>query len=414
MDSQIPKAVIARRRRARIIRAAIYSCAAVVLFTVLLTRLQGGLRLSPSDVSVVETGPLEMTVSASGKVVPLYEEIITSPVSSKVMEVYRKTGDMVAKGEPVLKLDLVAVNTDYERLRDELEMKRSQMARQQVSSQTQLSELKMQISVDSMRLQRAIVLLRNEHYLDSIGASTEDRLRQAELDMKVQALQYDQLKLQYSNLMKNIAVDMQVAELDYNIAKKKLDLAARTMEDARIISPMDATLTWVNDQIGSSVTPGAQLAVVSDLEHFKVEAEIADSYAGKVSPGARAVIEIGREKIEGTVGNIVPSVDNGLIRFIVYPDKDDSPVLRSGLEADVYVVDSVKEDVMTIANRLYYKGPGSYGLWVINGRKAMKRTVTLGDSSYERVEVIDGLDNGDRVIVRDMAKYDRKRTLRIK
>ena len=44
----------------------------------------------------------------------------------------------------------------------------------------------------------------------------------------------------------------------------------------------------------------------------------------------------------------------------------------------------------------------------------MKRTVTLGDSSYERVEVIDGLDNGDRVIVRDMAKYDRKRTLRIK
>ena len=136
MDSQIPKAVIARRRRARIIRAAIYSCAAVVLFTVLLTRLQGGLRLSPSDVSVVETGPLEMTVSASGKVVPLYEEIITSPVSSKVMEVYRKTGDMVAKGEPVLKLDLVAVNTDYERLRDELEMKRSQMASQQVSSQT--------------------------------------------------------------------------------------------------------------------------------------------------------------------------------------------------------------------------------------------------------------------------------------
>lgn len=314
----------------------------------------------------------------------------------------------------ILRLDLAATNTDFERLHDELEMKKSKIAQQQANAQTQLSEMAMQIRIDSMRLQRSQVQLSNERYLDSIGTSTTDKIRQAELELEVLAMQYDQLKLKFANLQKNTQADMRVAELDLNIAQKNFALASKTMGDAQVRAPRAATLTWVNDQIGSNVAQGAQLAIVSDLNHFKVEAEIADSYANKVLPGNKAVVEIGNDKLTGLVGNVAPAVANGIIKFTVTLDQNDNPKLRSGLKADVYVINSIKENTLRIANRVYYHGPGKYEMWVVKNSVAKKRTIVLGESSYEHVEVLDGLNEGEAVIVNDLSRFKSKTKLRIK
>lgn len=414
MDSQIPREIIRQRRRKRIIRTTAYAGTAIILFIVLINVLRGGIKASSINISVAERGSLEITVSSSGKVVPLYEEVITSPIASKVLDVYKKSGEALQKNDLILRLDLAATNTDFERLHDELEMKKSKIAQQQANAQTQLSEMAMQIRIDSMRLQRSQVQLSNERYLDSIGASTTDKIRQAELELEVLAMQYDQLKLKFANLQKNTQADMRVAKLDLSIAQKNFALASKTMGDAQVRAPRAATLTWVNDQIGSNVSPGAQLAIVSDLNHFKVEAEIADSYANKVLPGNKAVVEIGNEKLTGLVGNVAPAVANGIIKFTVTLDQNDNSKLRSGLKADVYVINSIKENALRIANRLYYHGPGKYEMWVVNNGIAKKRTVVLGESSYEYVEVLDGLNEGEAVIVTDLSRFKSKTKLRIK
>ena len=335
-------------------------------------------------------------------------------MASKVLEIYKKSGEQLQEGDTILRLDLAATNTDFERQRDELEMKKSKIDQQVSNAETQLSEMAMQIRIDSMRLKRAEVQLRNERYLDSIGASTADKIRQAELELAVQAMQYDQLKLKYANLQKNTAADLRVTELDYNIARKNFALATKTMGDAQVRAPRAATLTWVNDQIGSTVAQGAQLAIVSDLSRFKIEGEIADSYAEKISPGNQVVVEIGNTRLAGTVGNVVPAVDNGMIKFSVALEVNDDPKLRSGLKADVFVINSVKEDVVRIANRSYYRGPGSYELWVVEDGAARKRNVVLGESSYEYVEVVEGLQPGETVVVSDMSRYKNEAKLKIR
>ncbi len=94
-----------------------------------------------------------MSVTASGKIVPLYEEIIASPVASKVLEVHPNSGEQLREGDPILRLDLDATNTDFERQRDELEMKASKIDQPRSNARTQLSEMAMQVRIDSMRLQ---------------------------------------------------------------------------------------------------------------------------------------------------------------------------------------------------------------------------------------------------------------------
>ena len=414
MDTQIPKEIILQRLKKRLFRLAAIGVIVIILFVVIINAFRAGISFATINTAVADRGPLEVSVMATGKVVPLYEEIISSPVSSKVLAVYKKSGDQLSTGDSILQLDLAATNTEFERQRDELAMKQSKIDQQRINAETQLAEMAMQIGIDSMRLQRSRVQLMNERYLDSIGASTVDKIRQAELDLQVQSMQYEQLKLKYANMQKTTQADLRIVELDYNIALKNFDLATKTMGDAQICAQREATVTWVNDQIGSTVAQGEQLVILSDLNHFKIEAEISDSYANKIAPGNKAVVVIGSDELEGIVGNVVPAIDNGIIKFTVMLDKNDDPKLRSGLKADVYVINATKDNVVRIANRSYYHGPGNYDLWCIVDGVAYQRNVVLGDNSNQYVEVVDGIKEGETVIVSDMSRYKNKSKLKIR
>lgn len=76
-------------------------------------------------------------------------------------------------------------------------------------------------------------------------------------------------------------------------------------------------------------------------------------------------------------------------------------------------MNAVKDDVLRIANSSYYVGKGEYELFVVNGNQLLKRKVQLGDSNFEYVEVVSGLQEGDQVIVSDMNAYKDKNKLKI-
>ena len=109
----------------------------------------------------------------------------------------------------------------------------------------------------------------------------------------------------------------------------------RTLDDAQIRSPRKAILTYINNQVGAQVPQGTQVAVISDLSHFKVEGEIADTYGDRVAAGGRAIVKIGNEKLEGIVSSVTPLSKNGVISFTVQLVEDNNKRLRSGLKTDV-------------------------------------------------------------------------------
>lgn len=415
MDREIPKEVRNKERNKKIIRYSAIGVTAVVVISVLVSLIRTGVQKKDLVLSTVDKGTIEVSVSASGKVVPAFEEIITSPINSRIVEVYRRGGDSVDVGTPILKLDLQSTETEYKKLLDEEQMRRYKLDQLRVNNQTKLSDMAMQIKVSAMKLNRMKVELRNEHYLDSLGAGTTDKVRQAELSYNVAQLEYEQLKQQYNNEKQVAAAELQVQELDFNIFRKNLAEMKRTLDDAQIRSPRKAILTYINNQVGAQVPQGGQLAIISDLSHFKVEGEIADTYGDRVAAGGKAIVKIGTEKLEGVVSSVTPLSKNGVISFSVQLVDDNNRRLRSGLKTDVYVMNAVKEDVMRIANASYYVGRGEYELFVMTAEdEIVKRKVQLGDSNFEYAEVVSGLQPGDRVVVSDMSQYKNKTKLKVK
>ena len=386
MDREISKEVQRKEQRKQFIRIGTAVGGFIVLIVVVISMLQTSLKRKDLNISTVDKGVIEVSVSASGKVIPAFEEIINSPINSRIVEVYKRGGDSVDVGTPILKLDLQSAETEYNKQLDEEQMKSLQLEQQRVTNHNKLSEMEMNLKVSRMELDRKAVELRNERYLDSLGAGTTDKVRQVELDYNVSILKLKEDEQKYKN-------EQALAEADLKVK--------------------EAILTYVNNEIGSQIGQGAKVAIVSDLSHFKIEGEIADTYGDRIAAGSKAVIKIGSEKLDGTVSDVTPLSKNGVISFTVQLEEDNHKRLRSGLKTDVYVMNAVKDDVLRIANSSYYVGKGEYELFVVNGNQLLKRKVQLGDSNFEYVEVVSGLQEGDQVIVSDMNAYKDKNKLKI-
>ena len=386
---------------------------AAVVIGGLIGFMRTSLQRKDLTLSTVDRGVIEVSVSASGKVVPAFEEIINSPIDSRIVEIYKKGGDSVDVGTSILRLDLQSAETDYKKQLDEEQMKQLQLEQLKVQSRSKLSEMEMQLKVSRMELDRKEVELRNERYLDSLGAGTTDKVRQVELDYNVSLLKLREDEQKYANEKALAEADYKVKELELNIFRKSLAETKRTLEDARIRSPRKAILTYVNNEVGARVTKGSRVAVVSDLSRFKIEGEIADTYGDRIAVGAKAVVKIGNDKLEGTVSDVTPLSRNGVISFTVQLVEDNHKRLRSGLKTDVYVINAIRDDVLRVANGSFYMGRGEYELFVVEGDQLVKRKVRLGDSNFEYIEVVDGLREGEEVVVSDMSDFKEKSKLKL-
>ena len=306
MDREISKEVRQKEQRKQFIKLGAGIGIAVVLIGGVIGFMQTSLQRKDLVFSTVDKGVIEVSVSASGKVVPAFEEIINSPINSRIVEIYKKGGDSVDVGTPILKLDLLSAETDYKKQLDEEQMKRLQLDQLRIQNRNKLSEMEMQLKVSRMELNRKEVELRNERYLDSLGAGTTDKVRQVELDYNVSVLKLKEDEQKYENEKSLTDADYKVKELDLNIFRKSLAETKRTLEDAQIRSPRKAILTYVNNEVGAQVSQGSRVAIVSDLSHFKIEGEIADTYGDRIAAGSKAVVKIGNDKLDGVVSDVTP------------------------------------------------------------------------------------------------------------
>lgn len=412
MDREIPKEQLLKERRKRIIKFSAILLACILVIYLLVSLFSNKVSLQNIQLSEVDKGTIEISVSASGKVVAAFEEIINTPIESRIVEVYKKAGDSVNVGTPLLRLDLQSIETDYKKMLDELQMRQYKIEQSRIQSQSDISNAEMQLNVKKLQIDQMEVELTNEKYLDSIGAGTTDKVHEVELRYKVAVLEYKQMQQKCEN-DKSIAKSARdVADLDLNIFRKTLAETKRVLDDAQIRSPRKAILSYINNQVGVRVPQGTQIAVISDLSHFKIEGEIADSYSDRIATGNKAIVKIGTEQLEGIVSSVTPLSRNGVISFSVQLNNDNHKRLRSGLKTDVYVMDAVKDNILRIANGPYYTGKGAYELFVLEGNTLIKRKVELGESNYESVEVVSGLKEGEQVVVSDMSQYKNNNKLK--
>lgn len=415
MDKKIDRHQLLKERRIKFVKAAITAGAIIIAGGIVY--LWSGKTVSAHDIrfSEVDEGPLETAVAATGKIVPEFEEIINSPVSTRILRVYAQPGDTVAEGTPLIQLDLASAETDYEKLLDQEQIRQQELTQLRLNNKTQLNELAMLIEVKEMELNRYGVEVANERRLDSLGSGTGDRVRQAETTFATCRLELRQLRERLANERLRMAAAEKTHELNMSSFRRDLVSQRRTLDQGKIPAPHDGVLTFITNEIGSQVNAGEKVAVVSDLTSFKVEGQVAEGNSQKVTVGADVSIRIGSTQLKGVVANITPQSNSGTVSFMVRIDDNHNSLLRSGLSVELSVSFGYKEKVCRIANGPYFKhGPGEYDLFVQTKDNSIeKRKVRLGDSNRDYVEVSAGVLPGEKVVVGIPEAFEKYNKLKI-
>lgn len=415
MDRKIPLKEIKQARWKRF--GIIGGCAILAVTLIIVGGSYFGtssLKSSTLHFSDCDRGDIEASINATGRIIPAYQEIVNSPISSKILEVCHRPGDSIAVGDTLLKLDLHAARIATEKQQDHLRMRHLELSQQIAGDRTALARMEMQIKVSEMRVKRLRAELENERYLDSIGSGTTDRVRQAEFALRSEELDLEQQRLQLENERAARKAALDVRKLDIEIMTKETEIALRTLSDAGIRAPKSGTLTEIVSNIGAQVGSGQQVAVIADLDHCKVDAEASDAYNDAIVSGQKVRIRVRGKAFMGYISEVSPTSSSGMIRFKVSLENDSASDLRVGIRPDVYVYNGLKTDVVRIANGPYYDKAGKYTLFVRNGNVLERRDVVLGVANMDSVEVISGINPGDVVVTDNLSRYSQEKILKLK
>lgn len=371
------------------------------------------LKKSSITTAVVERGNIENTIAATGEILPEFEEIITSPINASIQNVVMDAGNKVQAGQSILMLDKSAAQTEYDKEKFELESKRNEIAKLKLDLNKSFYDIKSNNNIKQLRINSLEADVENAKRLYKAGGGTKEDVDKAELDFKVANLEKQQLENEIKSKQQTMQLEIREAELAADVEENNLHDLERKLNAANIVTTRAGVVTWINKNIGAAVREGESIARIANLSSFKVTGSISDNYLDQLHNGMTAIILINETQVRGMVSNIYPSVQNGIVSFDVRLDEQNNKMLRPNMKVDVYLVTDSHSNVLRIANGPAFKGAATQDIFILNNGKAEKRTVHIGMTNFDYVELKDNVKPGDVVITSDMSDYKNSKEVTI-
>jgi len=413
MDKVIEEEVASRKKRKAIVVVSITIVILIAAVVLLRASLASAVKKSVITTAVVERGDIENTITASGEILPEFEAIITSPINASVQKVIIDAGSKVKSGESILTLDKSASQTEFEKLKFQLASKENEVKKLKLELDKSFYDIKSSNDIKQLRINSLEADVENAKRLFKAGGGTRESIEQAELNLKVAKLEKQQLENEIKSKQQTMQVEMKEAAIAAAIQANDLHELERKLQLANIVASRDGVVTWVNKNLGAAIHEGDALARIADLASFKVQGSISDSYLDQLHNAMSAIIRINETQLRGTVVNIQPSVQNGIVSFGIRLNEQNNQLLHPNMKVDVFLVTAARKNVLRVANGPAFKGASSQEVFVLNQGKAERKTVHTGMTNFDYVEVLDNLKPGDVIITSDMSAYKNTKQLTI-
>jgi HlyD family secretion protein len=414
MDRPIPAPELLLLARRRLLGWILGAGAVIALVILLPGWVMPSLPRAQLRTAIVERGAIDATLTASGLVLPEHEFVVTSPGPSRVLQTLHQPGDTVAAGEPILNLDQGEARLLVERLERQVALKDNERAQARVDLENRQNELTGQAAIKKLELASHTFEAERSRKLAAAGVISGDQARKSATDLERCRIEGEQLAAAIQNAERGLEVRLRALALEHDILVRERRDAERALRQGSAASPRGGVLTWVISGEGVSVARGDELARVADLSTFKVEATLSDVHAARIRAGQPVMVRAGELSLLGTLTKIHPKVENGIVRLEVALRQADHPLLRPNLRVDVHVISERREGALTVRRGSIIATDGGHALFQVMGKEAVRRSVRLGITNFERTEILEGLAEGDEVILSDMSDYANRKEIRIR
>jgi len=363
----------------------------------------------------VKRGPMLRDVRGLGTLVPEDIRWIPAQTDSRVERWVLRPGATVKPGSVIMELSDPTLQR--EALDAEFQLK---------GAEADLANLKVQVDSDLMNQKAIEAGVRSDYEQAKIQHEVDAKLvaegLAADVTERLSRVKEQQLaiRVQLEGERTKVAVDSAKARLAAQQAKideqNALYQLKKSQVDAlHVRAGIDGVLQLVPVEVGQHVTPGTNLARVADPKKLKAEIKIAETQAKDVLIGQTASVDTRNGIVTGHVSRVDPSVQNGTVTVDVQFDG----LLPDGARPDLSVDGTVElenlKNVLYVGRPVHGASQSTISLFKLtpDGSEAVRTNVKLGRSSVNTVEILDGLQVGDRVILSDMSQWDNYDRIRL-
>jgi HlyD family secretion protein len=395
-----------RRRRQRLVASIAGAVLALLAGAWALNRLVAP-SVARDSLRIVEVhrGAIADTVSAAGVVVPVHEEQVVAPARSRVARVLVKPGQVVAAGELLIELDASSIRLAIDNLEEQIAQQDIRVRSLSLDLGQKQKQLASDIELLALDLEANQVKLGKYQRLLKLGAVSASEMASAELAVKRTEIELRQKRESVAGSRAATRTDVEGAQLQAQVLRKALAQQQLLLAQAQVRAPFAGMATWLLTDVGASVDAGQQVAKVSELRNFRVEATVSDFYARYLEPGQAVRVVYSGQSMPGRVQTILPEIKDGTVTLVVALQHPDAPLLRNRLRVDAYVVTAQKADTLVVDAGPAFNGKGRQEIFRVDGTGAHKVALEVGLSDGDSVEIVSGARAGDRLIASDMSRW---------
>jgi HlyD family secretion protein len=407
----IPRKKSARKRQAKMALYAVVVVGAVSLITL------GVSRLKPAAPSVeggtlwkdtVKRGPMLRQVRGLGTLVPEEVRIIAAATQGRIENVLVEPGTPVSAGTVIYELSNAelqqsAVDTEYQRR----------------AAEADLNNLRARLESERMSQQAAAAQIHAEYEQAKIQYDTDETLAKQglipALNVKLSRVRAEELANRYAIEQKRLegrkkADQAQVAAQQARIAQLQAQLKLRQQQvgTLQVRAGTEGVLQERLAEVGQEVQPGTVLARVAEQQHLKAQIKINETQIKDVTIGQKAEIDTRNGIIPGHVTRIDPAAQNGTFTVDVALDGALPPSARPELSVDGTIELERLDNVLYVGRPAFGQPGSTVGMFKLEpgGHEAVRVQVKLGATSVQTVEILEGLQEGDTVILSDTSQWD--------
>jgi HlyD family secretion protein len=414
MDRQIDPAFLRRRKRKRIIQIGSVVGIILAFFFLLSAWIAPSIPRNEIRTAMVDSGLVEATISASGTVTPEFEEVIASPAETRVLQVLKRPGEKLHKGEQFLLLDANASKLDLDRAGKDLSLKINQAKQLKLEQEHAIAELESQLHIKTLRLTYLKSKSEQEQKMFEIGGSSKDQLAQTKLEEEIAGTELTGLEQTIANARQSLANQLEGLSTEIATLTREKAESQRQLDILSCRSTNDGVLTYLAQEIGATIHRGDVIARIANLDAYRVEAVVSDIHSGTLAKGLPAHVSWTGGTLDGEISAINPAIENGTVKFYISLADRADPRLRSNLRVDVAVITARKGIALRVAKGPFLTGGSTQDVFVVKDGYGVRTPVTIGVFGFDYVEMVSGVNKGDEIIISDMKEYMHAKEIHLK
>lgn len=419
MDQIIQKAPGLSRRSKTLLGVA----AALVLAAVLLwpavkrwASAEQSIDLSRLRIASVTRGDLERDVAAQGRIVAANHPKLYSPAQG-IVSLAVRPGAAVAAGQVLATVESPEIENQLAQEQARLQSLESELARAELAARQQNEGDAQTLKLRRVRLEAARRDLQRSDKL-----SAEGLVNQVEHERNRDAVRIAEVELEQSesgSRLSREARDFEIQDRHRQVERQRLVVAdlQRRVADLTLRAPFDGLVATLDVQDREAVGPNAPILTVVDLSEFEVEVQIPEAYADEALPGTPAVISYGGRELPGELKSVSPEVQGSQVQGTVAftgANAGGREGLRQSQRVAVRLVLEKRAGVLKVPRGPFLESGGGRQVYVLEDGLATLRTIRTGATSVAEVEVAEGLQEGERVVLSDIAQFQGAKTVLVR